>query len=37
MINDEIFMYVNDVFYNILYLEIGDFNIIEYELWGGNF
>ena len=37
MINDETFMYVNDVFHNTLHLETGDFNIIEYESRGGNF
>ncbi|MGH2236513.1 Cof-type HAD-IIB family hydrolase, partial [Enterococcus faecalis] len=37
MINDETFMYVNDVFHNTLLLETGDFNIIEYESPGGNF
>ena len=36
MINDETFMYVNDVFITP-HLETGDFNIIEYESRGGNF
>lgn len=38
MINDEKYMYVNDVYNNMLDLEdIGPFNIIQYESRGGNF
>ena len=37
MINDDRFMYVNDVYNNTLHLPDGDFNIIQYESRGGNF
>lgn len=37
MINDETYMYVNDVYNNQLQLTDGPFNIIEYESRGGQF
>lgn len=37
MINDETYMYVNDVYNNQLQLPDGPFNIIEYESRGGQF
>lgn len=37
MIDKEDYLYVNDVYNNILKLPDGDFNIIEYEARGGNF
>ncbi|MGM0124324.1 hypothetical protein IGI37_001701 [Enterococcus sp. AZ194] len=37
MINDETYMYVNDVFNNQLQLPDGPFNIIQYESRGGQF
>lgn len=37
MINDDKFMYVNDVYKNTLQLDTGVFNVIEYESRGGNF
>ncbi|WP_440896610.1 Cof-type HAD-IIB family hydrolase [Amphibacillus sp. Q70] len=37
MINKDSYMYVNNVYHNILHLPSGDFNVIEYESRGGNF
>ncbi|MBL1226918.1 Cof-type HAD-IIB family hydrolase [Enterococcus sp. BWR-S5] len=37
MIDKEDYLYVNDVFDNIVTLPTGEFNIIEYESRGGNF
>ncbi|MGC6768538.1 Cof-type HAD-IIB family hydrolase [Enterococcus sp. LJL128] len=37
MIDKEDYLYVNDVFDNIVNLPTGEFNIIEYESRGGNF
>ncbi|MDH6363769.1 Cof subfamily protein (haloacid dehalogenase superfamily) [Enterococcus sp. PF1-24] len=37
MINKDDYMYVNNVYNNILHLETADLNIIQYESRGGNF
>lgn len=37
MIDKDEYLYVNDVYNNLLHLPEGDFNIIEYEARGGNF
>lgn len=37
MVNKDSYMYVNNVYDNILHLPSGDFNVIEYESRGGNF